>query len=235
MRPAVQRAAVGRVGVEVAERQHDAVDDEVVGRAVEHDALAAVGLVDARRWRVGDVVDDLDVRRRVGQHALEEPLEVRRLHEPGRERRAAEAADLGGHVGRGEPGERRRRRPSQAHSASDGPGRIGPAQRTDSSVNIVTSSAIEFIHSRGCWSGRQTRPSPRRCGSIEVDAQRARRRAARRWPRGARRATRPSGPAPTTASSRVGIEQAYVKVDLNGRDCVVAGTGRRRCDDVSRP
>ena len=122
----------------------------------------------------------------------------------------------------GRAGRASRRRPSRPTRRATGPGRIGPAQRTDSSVNIVTSSAIEFIHSRGCWSGRQTRPSPRRCGST-------------RWMRSGapasssalatRRSTSDAavGPAPTTASSRVGIEPAYVKVDLIGRDCVVAG------------
>ena len=39
------------------------------------------------------------------------------------------------------------------------------------------------------------------------------------------------GPAPTTAISRVGTEPAYVKVDLDGRDCVVAErpAPARRC------
>jgi hypothetical protein len=37
---------------------------------------------------------------------------------------------------------------------------IGPSQRTDSSVNIVTSAAIEFIASSGDWACRQIRPAP---------------------------------------------------------------------------
>jgi hypothetical protein len=55
------------------------------------------------------------------------------------------------------------RRPSRtcsAHSYSDGPGTIGPSQRTLSSVNIVTSAAMEFIHSSDDCSWRQMRPAP---------------------------------------------------------------------------
>ena len=41
-------------------------------------------------------------------------------------------------------------RPGPAtHSASDGPGTIGPSQVTDSSVKMVTSAVVEFIHSSG--------------------------------------------------------------------------------------
>ena len=47
-----------------------------------------------------------------------------------------------------------------AHSARSGPGTIGPSQTTLASVNIVTSSAIEFIHNSGDWAWRHTRPAP---------------------------------------------------------------------------
>ena len=53
----------------------------------------------------------------------------------------------------------------RVHSSSVGPGQIGPAQCTESSVKIVTSSAIEFIHSRCDRSGRHTRPWPAGNGS----------------------------------------------------------------------
>ena len=223
-RPAVQRAAVGRVGVEVAERR--ARRGRRRGRRPRRRARCVGG----RRAR----------RRRRPRSATWSTISISGgVLASTRSRNHSRYADCTSRVGNVVPvrprisaatsgGARRASVSSStvhAHSASDGPGSIGPAHRTDSSVNIVTSSAIEFIHNRGCWSGRQTRPSPRRCGSI-------------RWMRSAapssssalatRRSTSEAavGPAPTTASSRVGIEQAYVKVDQNGRDCVVAGTWR---------
>jgi hypothetical protein len=47
-----------------------------------------------------------------------------------------------------------------AQSQNDCPGRIGPSQTTEASVNIVTSAAIEFIASSGDCSCRQMRPAP---------------------------------------------------------------------------
>jgi hypothetical protein len=38
------------------------------------------------------------------------------------------------------------------HSESDGPGHTGPAIVTVSSVNMVTSSGMEFMRSNGDWS-----------------------------------------------------------------------------------
>ncbi len=62
----------------------------------------------------------------------------------------------------------------RVHSSSVGPGQIGPAQRTESSVKIVTSSAIEFIHSSGDRSGRHTRPCPAGNGSTRwIDSARS--------------------------------------------------------------
>ena len=88
-----------------------------------------------------------------------------------------------------------------AHSSSGGPGTIGPSQRTVSSVNIVTSSAIEFVQSSADCRWRQTRPGAGRMRIDEVDLDRRRRRPARRrWPRCARGTPCRSGPAPMMAS-----------------------------------
>lgn len=47
-----------------------------------------------------------------------------------------------------------------AHSCSVGPSLTGPSMATVSSVNMVMSSAWEFIHSSGDCAARQMRPAP---------------------------------------------------------------------------
>ncbi len=107
-----------------------------------------------------------------------------------------------------------------AHSASEGPGRTGPRSSTDASVNMVTSSAVEFIHSSGDWSRRQTRPPPGGYGST-----RCRSRGASPYSSGALAAMRsispvPRGPAPTrTTAGRSGTRDGGWRGRGGGAGC----------------
>ena len=68
--------------------------------------------------------------------------------------------------GRSSPAFSRTTAPSPATQvARSGPGVIGPSHSTDSSVKIVTSDVIEFIHNNRDCSRRQIRPPPAGYGS----------------------------------------------------------------------
>ena len=93
-------------GVEVAEGEHGDVDEQGLRASVEHDGLPTVGSVlqvDGQRL----VDDHLDLRGQRGDDLGVEPVEVHRLHEPGGERHAVEAAYLLDQLCWGQRGERR--------------------------------------------------------------------------------------------------------------------------------
>ncbi len=90
-------------------------------------------------------------------------------------------------------------RRSRAQSQNDGPGRIGPSQTTVSSVNIVTSAAIEFIASSADCSWRQIRPAPAGYGSIRWTSSSEPGRSSGRLAARRSRIPAPRGPAPTIA------------------------------------
>lgn len=118
-------------------------------------------------------------------------------------------------------------RTSAAQASSAGPGRTGPSWRTVSSVNIVTSSAMEFIHSGADWSRRQVRPLPGGWGSMRW-------RSSGRFPYragalAASRSTRPvaRGPAPTTASTGRALTGCPTRHVRTGRHRCLPGARRQ--------
>ncbi len=87
-----------RFGVEMAERQHDLVDDQLldrgrIGLRLQPDHLTSVGPV-ANVGRSTPVDDDLDLGWQARQDLAVEPVEIDRLDEPRRERHRADRPDL---------------------------------------------------------------------------------------------------------------------------------------------
>ena len=105
-----------------------------------------------------------------------------------------EAADLGDQLGRGQRGERRRRRPRCAHSCSDGPGPDRPG-----AVHRVVGEHRDVLGHRVHPQQRVEvgPPHPAGAGAVRdrsgAPAATVRRAARARWRRAARAATTPSG------------------------------------------
>ncbi len=138
-----------------------------------------------------------------GDHVPQHPGQVGALQPPAGEGRRGDRAQLGGQLRAERRPDRRARASRCAQSQNDGPGRIGPAQTTESSVYMVTSAAIEFMASSGDWSCRQIRPAPAGYGSIEVHGQRAAVQLGSAGRQPFQRCPTPRGPAPTIAIAAV--------------------------------